>query len=91
MLHVTIKDTTTDEVIYDNDVSAIALQAVDREKTSRLRHTSEDAEPADVFLCTRATIQEAKEVKKIISDAIEKEVGKTYFEINFDVGDDDAK
>lgn len=89
MLHVKIKDTKTNEVVFDREVCTIAVQAVDREKTSRLRHTSEDAEPFDVFLCVRAVIQEASEAKKIISDALERR-SVTYFETNFDVGDNDA-
>ena len=87
MLHVTIKDTITNEVILDNEVCTIAVQAVGREKTVRIRHTTKDAVPMDVFLCAKALIQEASEAKKIISDALEKAVGKTYFGINFD---DDA-
>lgn len=91
MLHVTIKDTKTNEVIFDNEVCAIAVQAVGREKTVRIRHTTEDAEPMDAFLCARAVIQEASEAKKIFSDALEKAVGKTYFETNFVEDDDDAE
>ena len=70
MLHVTIKDTKTNEVIFDNEVSTVAMQAVGREKTSRIRYMTEDAEPFEVFLCTRALIQEAEETKKICSDAL---------------------
>lgn len=80
MLHVTIKDTKTNEVIFDNDVSAVAMQAVDRENTSRIRHTSEDADPFDVFLCTRALIQEAEEAKEICSGALKSVLEKSNFD-----------
>ena len=66
MLQVTIKDDKTNEVIFDKEVFAIAVQAVDRKNTSRLRHASEDAKPFDVVLCARAVIQEAEDAKKNI-------------------------
>ena len=84
MLQVTIKDTKTNEVIFDDEVSTVVMQAVGREKTSRIKHTSEDAEPFEVFLCTRALIQEAEEAKKICSGTLTSVLEKIIF-------DNDAK
>lgn len=79
MLHVTIKDTETNEVVYDcQEVSAIAMQAVDREKITALRHTAEGGDPKDTLLCMKVLLKEASEAKNLISEALAQVVDKLY-------------
>ena len=72
MLHVTIKDTTKNEVIFDDEVSAIAMQAVGRKNITRLRYTVEDADPLDTLSCHNALMAEASEVKNLFSKAFDQ-------------------
>lgn len=76
MLHVTIKDTEKNEVIFDREVKVIALQAVDESKTSRIRFAIEDVELTDLLLCARTIIKEATEAKKLLSEAITQAVSE---------------
>lgn len=76
MLQITIQDNNTNEVIYDREVTAIALQAVDREKVTRLKRVTEDAEPDDVILLIEAMSRTSAEVKKYLAHAVEKALDK---------------
>lgn len=69
MLHVTIKDTKTNEVIHDLEAKVIGLQAVG-ENLSRIRCAMEDAELADYLRCMKAITIEAKEVRKLFCEAL---------------------
>lgn len=78
MLQVTIQDTVTNEVIYDREVSVIALQAVDRTNLIVLRHMTDDSEPGDVLRCLNATLRAAEESKNLLTNAVNKVLGGVY-------------
>lgn len=76
MLQVTIKDIKTNEVIFDDEVSVVAMQAVGRENITRLRHKAEGASELDIFPCHKALMAEASEVKNLYSEAVQRALDK---------------
>ena len=71
MLHITIKDLKTDEVIYDNQVSMVIMQASENGcMVRKIRHTTEDAVMEDVLGCVDAAVKEAAEAKSIMLHAL---------------------
>lgn len=80
MLQVTIKDNKTNEVIYDGQVSMVIMQAAEKDGTRSIRHNTEDASIRDVINCVKAVVQEAAEVKQILSEAFVQAID----EINLD-------
>ena len=84
MLHVTIKDTKTNEVIHDLEAKVIGLQAVG-ENLSRIRCAMEGAELVDYLRCMKAIAIEAKEVRELFCEALAQSSSITNFgEVNHD-------
>lgn len=80
MLHITIKDTKTNEVIYDGKVSMVIMQATEKDGVRSIRHKTEDTSICDVINCVKSVVQEAAEVKQILSEAFDQAID----EINLD-------
>lgn len=74
MLQVTIKDTKTNEVIYDEQVSMVLMQAAEENGIRSIRHTSEDASLNDVLSCIKAARGEASKS----SDLLLKALGEAF-------------
>lgn len=80
MLHITIKDNNTNEVIYDGQVSMVILNATEKDGVRTIRHKTEDASIGDVIKCVKSVVQEAAEVKQLLSEAFIQAID----EINID-------
>jgi len=76
MLHVSIKDTKTNEVIYDEEVSMLIMLATEKDSIRTIRHTTEDADITEIMCLTKALTKEAKEAK-VLLQVIEQELGLT--------------
>lgn len=85
MLQVTIKDTKTNEVIYDGEVSMVIMQAAEKDGIRAIRHTTEDASLNDVLNCVKSAVDEASEAKHLVLKAFGQAIGDDCFE----EGDDD--
>ena len=70
MLQVTIKDTKTNEVIYDGEVSMVIMQAVEKDGIRAIRHTTEDADLSDILSCFKAARKASNEANEILSKAL---------------------
>lgn len=80
MLHITIKDTKSNKVIYDGEVSMVFMQAAEKDGIIAIRHTTEDASLSDVLNCTKTAIKSALDTKDSLSKAVEKAICETNFE-----------
>lgn len=80
MLHITIKDTNTNEVVYDSEVSMVIMQAAEKDGIRAIRHRTEDASVGDTVGCVKSAIDEAVEAKQILLSVFEQ----TIDEINLD-------
>lgn len=69
MLHVSIKDTKTNEVIYDEEVSMLIMLASEKDSIRTIRHTTDDAGITEIVCLTEALTREAMEAKVIFSQA----------------------
>lgn len=72
MLHITIKDLNTNEVIYDEQVSFIVMQAAEKDGTRSIRHKTEDASVNDIMGCINAVRKEATEVLELLAKAVDE-------------------
>lgn len=72
MLHVSIKDTKTNEVIYDEEVSMVFMQTAEKDGIRVIRHTTEDADITDIMSCIKALTKAASEAKGVLSQAFEQ-------------------
>ena len=70
MLQVTIKDIKTNEVIYDEQVSMVIMQAAEKDGTRDLRHTTEDASLSDVLGCVKTARKAASDAGDLLSKAL---------------------
>lgn len=77
MLHVSIKDVKTNEVIYDEEVSMLIMQASEKDGIRTIRHTTEDADIPDIMCCMKALTEAASETKNILSQVFEQVFGLT--------------
>ena len=84
MLHVTIKNTETNEIIYDREVSVIAMQVVDGESGASIRHMAGDADLKDLLACIKIMQKAAIEGRKLLSETLTEVLGK----VNLDDDDD---
>lgn len=80
MLQVTIKDIKTNEVIYDEQVSMVIMQAAEKNGIRSIRHTSEDASLNDVLNCIETARKAVSDAKGSLSKAFEQAIGRTNFE-----------
>ena len=85
MLQVTIKDTKTNEVIYDGEVSMVIMQAAEEGGIRAIRYTTEDADISDILSCLKAARKASNEANDLLSKAFEQAIGDDCFE----EGDDD--
>lgn len=85
MLQVTIKDTKTNEVIYDGEVSMVFMQAAEKDGIRAIRHTTKDANLNDVLSCMKIAGKVAWDTKDFLSKAFEQAIDET----NFDEGNND--
>lgn len=77
MLQVSIKDTKTNEVIYDEEVSMIIMLASEKDSIRAIRHVTDDADIPEVMCLTKALTREATEAKNILSQAFKQALGLT--------------
>lgn len=77
MLHVSIKDTKTNEVIYDEEVSMLIMVASEKECIRTIRHMTDDADTPDIMCCIKALTKAASESKDALSQAFERALGLT--------------
>lgn len=75
MLHVSIKDTKTNEVIYDEEVSLLIMLASEKDFIRTIRHMTDDASALDVVCLTEALTREASNVEVIHSQAFDQALG----------------
>lgn len=80
MLQVTIKDIKTNEVIYDEQVSMVIMQAVEKDRVRSIRHMSEDASLSDVLNCIKTARNAVSDAKGSLLKAFEQATGRTNFE-----------
>lgn len=80
MLRITIKDLDKGELIYDNDVSMVIMQAVEKDGIRAIRHKTEDASVSDTFRCVKSAVDEAAEAKQILFNVFAESID----EINLD-------
>lgn len=66
MLQVTIKDIKTNEVIYDEQVCMIIMQAIEEKGVRSLRQTSEEADLSDVVACFEAVRQASVDANNVL-------------------------
>lgn len=85
MLQVTIKDTKTNEVIYDGEVSMVIMQAAEKNGIRAIRHKTEEASLSDVMNCVKSAVEEATEAKHLLSKVLSCAIVDDCFE----EGDDD--
>ena len=87
MLQVTIKDIKTNEVIYDEQVSMVIMQAAENVGIRAIRHATEDASISDVMNCIETARKAVSDAKNLLSKAFEQAIGDCCLE----EGDDDDK
>lgn len=80
MLHVSIKDTKTNEVIYDEEVSILIMLASEKDRIRTIRHMTDDAGVPDVVCLTEALTREASNVEVILSQVFDQALGLTNFD-----------
>ena len=80
MLQVTIKDIKTNEVIYDEQVSMVIMQAAENDGIRAIRHTTEDASISDILSCVKSARKASDEANDVLSKAFEQAIGRTNFE-----------
>lgn len=85
MLQVTIKDTKTNEVIYDGEVSMVIMQAAEKDGIRAIRHVTKDASLNDVLGCIKTAGKAVSDAKDFLSKALSCAIGDDCFE----EGDDD--
>lgn len=85
MLQVTIKDTKTNEVIYDEQVSMVIMQAAEKDGTRDIRHTTKDASISDILSCFKAARKASDAANAVLSKALSFAIGDDCSE----EGDDD--
>lgn len=72
MLQITIKDTKSNEVIYDEQVSFIVMQAAEGDGTRSIRHKTEDASANDIMGCINAVRKEAAEILELLANTVDE-------------------
>lgn len=77
MLHVSIKDTKTNEVIYDEEVSMLIMVASEKDSIRTIRHMTDDADISDIMCCIKALTKATSEAKNILSQTFEQALGLT--------------
>lgn len=80
MLHITIQDNNTNEVIYDGDVSMIIMQGVEKNGIRSIKHRTEDAGVGDMIRCVKSAIDEAAEAKQILLNVLEQAIDRIDFD-----------
>lgn len=80
MLQVTIKDTKTNEVIYDGEVSMVIMQAAEKDGIRTIRHTTKDASLDDVLGCIITVRKAASDAGDLLSKALSCAIGDDCFE-----------
>lgn len=77
MLHVSIKNTKTNEVIYDEEVSILIMLAAEKDSIRVIRDMTEDVDIPDIMCLTKALTKEANEARGLLSQAFEQTLGLT--------------
>lgn len=85
MLQVTIKDTKTNEVIYDGEVSTVIMQAAEKDGIRAIRHATNDASLNDVLGCIKTAGKTMSDARDFLSKALSCAIGDDCFK----EGDDD--
>ena len=66
MLQVTIKDIKTNEVIYDEQVSMVIMQAAEKDGVRAIRHMTKDAGISDMLSCVQTAGKEVLRTRDIL-------------------------
>ena len=82
MLQVSIKDTNTNEVIYDNEVSAIIMQAVENDDIRSIQNFTADASVTDIIRCIEATKKAVSAASRSLTKAIDAAIEHVLLDIN---------
>lgn len=72
MLHVSIKDTKTNEVIYDEEVSMLIMLASEKDSIRTIRHMTDDADIPEIMCLTKALTKAASDAKDLLSQAFKQ-------------------
>ena len=80
MLHVTIKDTKTNEVVYDNQVTMSIMQAAEKDRVIALSRISNDASLNDIFSCLKVLNEATDNANEMLSGALKIMVGSQFFD-----------
>lgn len=75
MLQVTIKDIKTNEVIYDEQVSMVIMQAAEKNGVRAIRHMTKDAGISDMLSCIQTARKEVLESRNILLKGLSQMIG----------------
>lgn len=74
MLQITIKDAKSNEVIYDEQVSYVIMQAAEKDGIRSIRHKTEDASSKAIMGCINAVRTEATEILELLAKAVDEAI-----------------
>lgn len=76
MLQITIKDTKSNEVLYDDQVSVILMQAAEKDGVRSIRYITNDSSLTDLMNCVEATKNAVTEAKTVLRKVFERTLAK---------------